>query len=414
MQYLLKDDPEIAALIVQEENRIEQTLDLIASENHMPLSVFEAMGSIFNTKTIEGYPGKRFHAGCEVVDKVENLAIERAKKIFGADHVNVQPHSGTAANLAVYKSVLKMGDTVLALSLPHGGHLSHGHKASLTSQCYNFKHYHVNLETSEIDYDELHQMALEHKPVMIVTGASAYTRVIDYARIAKTAKEVGAYFLVDLAHYAGLVAAKVNTSPVPYADFVTITCYKTMQGPRGGAILCREEFAKKIDSAVFPGCQGTSAVSAIAAKAVSFKLAQEATFIKNMQQTVDNARTMAATFQAKGYALVGGGTDTHQIILDVSSKNMDGATAEKRLENVGIITNKNHIPKDSAVSATTVSGLRIGSSGITIRGFKEPEIIALCEVMDSVLQNTNDSPEVIESARAYVRDICKKLPVYKK
>jgi len=412
MLYLKKDDPEMADLVLQEEERIENTLCLIASENHMPPSIFEAMGSIFNTKTIEGYPGKRFHAGCEIVDKVENLAISRGKKLFGADHVNVQPHSGTSANLAVYKSVLNIGDTLLALSLPHGGHLSHGHKASLTSQCYNFKHYHVHLDTGEIDYDELHQMALEHKPKMIVTGASAYTRTIDYARIAKTAKEVGAYFFVDLAHYAGLVAAGVNTSPVPYADFVTITCYKTLQGPRGGAILTREKFAKKIDSAVFPGCQGTSAVSGIAAKAVAFKLAGEEKFIKNMQQTVANAKTMAANFKAKGYALVGGGTDTHQVLLDVSSKNMDGAVAEEKLEKVGIIANKNHIPKDSAVSATTVSGLRIRTSAITIRGFTEAETSKLCDIMDAVLQGP-DTPEAQEKARAYVREICKKHPLYK-
>lgn len=413
MLYLKHDDPEMAALVAQEEERIENTLDLIASENHMPSSVFDAMGSIFNTKTIEGYPGKRFHAGCEIVDKVESLAIERAKKIFGAEHVNVQPHSGTSSNLAVYKSVLKIGDTVLALSLPHGGHLSHGHKASLTSQCYNFHHYHVNLETSEIDYDELHKMALEHKPAMIVTGASAYSREIDYERIAKTAKEVGAYFLVDLAHFAGLVAAGVNKSPVPHADFVTITCYKTLQGPRGGAILCRAEFAKKIDSAVFPGCQGTSAVSAIAAKAVAFKLAAEKPFIENMQKTVANAKTMAANFQAKGYSIVGGGTDTHQVILDVSSKGMDGSVAEKKLEDVGIIANKNHIPKDSAVSAATVSGVRIGTSGISVRGFTEADIIELCDVMHNVLLGA-DEQKAQDSARAFVQKMCKKYPLYKK
>ena len=413
MQHLLHDDPQMAELVRREEKRIESTLDLIASENHMPAAIFEVMGSIFNTKTIEGYPGRRFHAGCEVVDEVENLAIERAKKLFGAEHVNVQPHSGTSANLAVYKSVLAIGDPVLALSLPHGGHLSHGHKASLTSQCYNFQHYHVDMETGEIDYAELHRMALERKPAMIVTGASAYARVIDYARIAETARQVGAYFLVDLAHFAGLVAAGVNPSPVPYADFVTITCYKTLQGPRGGAILCRDEFAKKIDNAVFPGCQGTSAVSSIAAKAVSFKLAGEEPFVRNMRQTVANARTMAHDFQAKGYAVVGGGTDTHQVILDVSSMGMDGASVENILESVGIIANKNHIPKDSAVSAKTVSGLRIGTSGITVRGFQEPEIQTLCDIMHSVMQAPKDEG-ILAAARNYVHDICAKFPIYEK
>ncbi len=411
MQHLIHDDPQMAELVRQEEKRIENTLDLIASENHMPLSIFEVMGSIFNTKTIEGYPGRRFHAGCEIVDQVENLAIERAKALFGAEHVNVQPHSGTSANMAVYKSTLKIGDPVLALSLPHGGHLSHGHKASLTSQCYDFKHYHVDMETGEIDYAELHRMALEHRPKMIVTGASAYARTIDYARIAETARQVGAYFLVDLAHFAGLAAAGVNPSPVPHADFVTITCYKTLQGPRGGAILCRSEFAKKLDSAVFPGCQGTSAVSAIAAKAVCFKLAGEERFIRDMRQTVANARAMARNFQAKGYTVVGGGTDTHQVILDVSSMGMDGATVESILESVGIIANKNHIPKDSAVSAKTVSGLRIGTSGITVRGFAEPETDALCDVMHAVMQSP-DNNDILQSARNYVRGICQKFPVY--
>lgn len=413
MKHLLHDDPQIAELVKLEEERIETTLDLIASENHAPMSILEVMGSIFNTKTIEGYPGKRFHAGCEYVDQVENLAIDRAKKLFGAEHVNVQPHSGTSSNLAVYKAVLKIGDPVLALSLPHGGHLSHGHKASLTSQCYNFQHYHVDETTGQIDYDELHRMALEMKPKMIVTGASAYAHVIDYARIAKTAKEVGAYFLVDLAHFAGLVAAGVNESPVPHADFVTITCYKTLQGPRGGAILCREEFAKKIDSAVFPGCQGTSAVSAIAAKAVIFKLAGEEPFRETMRQTVDNAKAMADEFEKLGYVIVGNGTETHQVILDVSSKGMDGGTAEKILESVGIIANKNHIPKDSAVSAKTVSGVRIGTGGMAVRGLKEAEIRELARVMHEVLQAPEDAA-VVARTKQYVKDTCAKFPVYRK
>lgn len=413
MKHLWQDDPEIAKLAELEEQRIETTLDLIASENHAPMSILEVMGSIFNTKTIEGYPGRRFHAGCEHVDVVETLAIERAKKLFGAEHANVQPHSGTSANLAVYKAVLQIGDPVLALSLPHGGHLSHGHKASLTSQCYRFQHYHVDESTGEVDYDELHRMALEQKPKMIVTGASAYSKVIDYARIAKTAKEVGAYFLVDLAHFAGLVAAGVNDNPVPHADFVTITCYKTMQGPRGGAILCRGEFAKKIDSAVFPGCQGTSAVSAIAAKAVIFKLAGEQRFIDDMKRTVENAKAMAAEFEGMGYTIVGNGTDTHQVILDVSSKGMDGATVEKILESAGIIANKNHIPKDSAVSAKTVSGLRMGTSGITVRGFGEADVRELARVMHTLLESPADAA-VLERTRQYVKKTCAAFPVYKK
>lgn len=411
LKHLLQDDPIMAKLVQEEEQRIEHTLDLIASENHAPASILEIMGSIFNTKTIEGYPGKRFHAGCKVVDEVETLAIERAKALFGAEHVNVQPHSGTASNLAVYKALLSIGDPVLALSLPHGGHLSHGHKASLTSQCYKFEHYHVNEETGTIDYDELRSIALKQKPKLIITGASAYAREIDYERISKIAKEVGAYFMVDLAHFAGLVAAKVNKSPVPHADVVTITCYKTLQGPRGGAILCREALAKKIDSAVFPGCQGTSAVSAIAAKAVIFKLAAEPAFQARSAAVVANAQAMAKFFMDNGYPVIGQGTDTHQVIVDVSAIGLDGAKAESVLEDVGIITNKNHIPKDSAISAKTVSGIRIGTGGITARGFTLADTLELSAIINKVWKNPADAAIKAE-AKAYVQKICAKLPVY--
>jgi len=312
----------------------------------------------------------------------------------------------------VYKSVLKIGDPVLALSLPHGGHLSHGHKASLTSQCYDFHHYHVDERTNEIDYAEVYRMASEFKPKMIVTGASAYTQNIDYLRFSKIAKKVDAYFFVDLAHFGGLVAAGVNPSPVPYADFVTVTCYKTMQGPRGGIILCRSEFAKKIDSAVFPGCQGTSSVSMIAAKAVCLKLAGEEPFRHRMSMVVANARVMCKAFKDRGYVVLGNGTETHQVILDVSTKGLDGSTAEKVLESVGIMSNKNLIPKDSASGAKTVSGLRLGTAGITTRGFKEAETVELVEVIHRMLQNADD-PAVIQASRNFIQKMCMQYPLYK-
>ena len=261
MKFLSKDDPEVAELIKKEESRIENTIDLIASENHSPRSIMEVLGSVFNTKTIEGYPGKRFHAGCIYADEVENLAISRGKQLFGAEYINVQPHSGTSANLAVYFSVLEMGDRILAMSLPHGGHLSHGHRASITSRCFEFNHYGVNNKTELIDYDEVRELAHKFKPRMIVAGASSYPRLIDYEKMAEIAKEVSSYLFTDMAHLGGLVAAKVIPSPVPHSDFVTFTCYKTMMGGRGGVILCKQDYGKKIDSAIFPGCQGTSAVN---------------------------------------------------------------------------------------------------------------------------------------------------------
>ena len=275
------------ALIQQEKTRLETTLNLIAAEHHCPPSIMEVLGSVLNTKTIEGYPGKRFHAGCGYVDQVENLAISRGRKLFNAEYVNVQPHSGTSANLAVYFSVLKVGDRILSMRLPHGGHLSHGHRASITSKCFSFEHYSVDLESERIDYDQVHEMAVRFRPRMIVAGASSYARLIDYERLAEIAREVSAYLLVDMAHIAGLVAAGAIPSPVPFADFVTFTCYKTMMGGRGGVILCKKEYGKKIDSSVFPGCQGTSPVNVIAAKALIFKLAMEPRFKDIQTKTIE-------------------------------------------------------------------------------------------------------------------------------
>ena len=410
MEYLQKDDPEIADLVMKEDARIENTINLIAAENHAPRSVMEVTGSIFNTKTIEGYPGNRFHAGCEYVDMVERLAIQRGMKLFGAEYANVQPHSGTSANLAVYFSVLNVGDRVLAMSLPHGGHLSHGHKASMTSKCFNFEHYTVDPQTELIDYDLVREIALKFKPKMIVAGASSYPRLIDYERMASIAKEVSAYLLADMAHLAGLVAAGVIPSPVPHCDFVTFTCYKTLMGGRGGVILAKSEYAKKLNRAVFPGGQGTSAVSLIAAKALIFKLAEKPEFIQLQRKTVENASLMAQCLAEKGYRLVTGGTENHQVVVDLEGKDISGSQAETLLEASGLVLNRNVVPRD-AERPGQVSGLRIGSGAVTARGMEKTEIVQIVEWIDQVLKQ----PENL-TAHAQVRDavkeMCGRFPVY--
>lgn len=409
MLHLLKDDPEIATLVEREESRIENTLDLIAAESHAPRSIHEIMGSVLNTKTIEGYPGKRFHAGCVHVDEVERLAIARAKKLFGAEHVNVQPHSGTTANLAVYFSVLQVGDRILSMSLPHGGHLSHGHRASITGKCFDFSHYTLHSETELLDYDEIESLAEEFRPKMIVAGASSYPRLIDYERIASIAKSVSAYLLVDMAHIGGLVAAKVIPSPVPHSDFVTFTCYKTMMGGRGGVILCREKYAKKLDSAVFPGCQGTSPVNVIAAKAIIFKLAESREFVRIQERTLQNAVKLGSELAAKGYRIVSGGTDNHQVLLDVSSKGLDGTASEKILESVGIVANRNAIPSD--VSIGRVSGVRLGTSGVSVRGMGETEMQTIAGLIDRALTAGGHST-VLAQVSGEVETLCRRFPVY--
>ena len=411
MSYLLKDDQEIAELVIKEEARLENTLNLIAAESHAPPSVMELMGSVLNTKTIEGYPGKRFHAGCEIVDEIEKLAISRAEKLFGAGYANVQPHSGTSANLAVYFSVLDIGDKILSMSLPHGGHLSHGHKASITSKCFNFEHYAVNPETELIDYDLVREQAMRFRPKMIVAGASSYPRLIDYEQMSEIAKEVSAYFMADIAHLAGLVAGKVIPSPVPHCDFVTFTCYKTLRGGRGGVILSRKEYSKKLKSAVFPGCQGTSAVNMIAAKGLTFKLAMEPDFIQLQQNTLDIAVFMARRLADKGYRLVTGGTDNHQIVIDLGNISITGSKAEKILESSGIILNRNVVPRD-ADSSKKISGLRIGTSAIASRGMGEQEVEQIVDLMDEILKNPDDQKRQ-SKARVKVKEICSKYPVYK-
>ena len=410
MKFLLRDDPEMAALVTKEEERIDNTLNLIAAENHSPRSIMEIMGSIFNTKTIEGYPGNRYHAGCKHVDVVENLAIERTKKIFGAEYVNVQPHSGTSANMAVYFGVLNVGDRILGMSLPHGGHLSHGHRASATSKCFDFKHYALDPSTELIDYDQVREMALEFKPKMIVTGASSYPRLIDYEKMAEIAKEVSAYLLADLAHVAGLVAGGAIPSPVPHCDFVTFTCYKTLMGGRGGMILARDEFAKRLNKSVFPGTQGTSAVNLIAAKAVIMKLAAEPRFVEIQKKTVENAAYMASCMAEKGYRIVTGGTDNHQVVVDLSDNGVTGAQAEERLEECGIILNRNVVPADAKQPGKS-SGIRIGTGAITARGIGKDEVLKIVDWMDQLIKNPENG-EIQEAVKKGVSEMCIRFPVY--
>ena len=411
MQYLPSHDPVVARIIRQEESRIENTLDLIAAENHAPRSIFEAQGSIFSTKAAEGYPGNRFHAGCICADELESLAIERAKRLFGAEHANLQPHSGVSANLAVYFSVLKVGDRILTMKLSHGGHLSHGDPSSITSKCFHFKHYGLNLETERIDYNEVGELAQSFKPRMIVAGASSYPRLIDYEKMAEIARSVSAYFMVDMAHIAGLVAADVIPDPVPHADFVTFTTYKTLNGGRGGVILCRQAHAQKISKSIFPGAQGTPSLNLLAAKAVCFKLALEPEFKARQKKTLENAAAFAAGFEKKGYRIVSGGTDNHLVLVDLRSKDLTGDVAEKTLESVGIIVNRNVIPGDPQRPDIT-SGIRVGSPAITTRGMAAQEVAQIVNLMDTAMLN-NKNHEVLEQVSQEVADLCRMFPVYK-
>ena len=409
MLHLSNDDPDLARLVSNEENRLETTINLIAAENHSPQSILEVMGSVFNTKTIEGYPGKRFHSGCIHVDEVENLAITRGKSLFEAEYINVQPHSGTSANLAVYFSVLKKGDRILSMSLPHGGHLSHGHQASITSKCFDFSHYKVNSETEMIDYDQVREIAHFMKPKMIIAGASSYPRLIDYEKMSQIAREVSAFLLADMAHLAGLVAAKVIPSPVPHCDFVTFTCYKTMMGGRGGVILCKEIFGEKVDKAVFPGCQGTSSVNLIAAKALIFKLAMEEKFVSIQKKTIQNARIMAKALMEKGYHIISNGTDNHQVLIDLTSKGISGQSAEDCLESAGIILNRNVVPQDEN-NPGKVSGIRLGSGAVSTRGMEEPQIQKIIELMDMAMMNQTNK-EVLKEVKNQALKLCRAFPI---
>ena len=403
-----KIDPEIAKAIEDEVNRQRNKIELIASENFVSNAVIEALGTPLTNKYAEGYPGKRYYGGCEHVDVIENLAIERAKELFGAEHANVQPHSGAQANSAVYLAVLNPGDVILGMNLAHGGHLSHGSPANISGKLYRVVPYGVSRETSMIDYDELRKIALENKPKLIIAGASAYPRIIDFKAFREIADEVGAYLMVDMAHIAGLVAAGLHPNPVPYAHFVTTTTHKTLRGPRGGMILCKAEFAKAINSAVFPGTQGGPLMHVIAAKAVSFKEALSEDFKLYQQQVVKNASALAKALSERGFKIVSGGTDNHLMLVDLTNKNITGKQAQHLLDEAMITVNKNSIPFDTA-SPFVTSGIRIGNTAVTTRGMKEDDMVEIAELIDMTLSNFEENKdEVIKR----VEILCKKYPLY--
>ncbi|MBY6210273.1 serine hydroxymethyltransferase [Microbulbifer agarilyticus] len=409
-------DPDVWSAIQDEDRRQEEHIELIASENYTSPQVMEAQGTKLTNKYAEGYPGKRYYGGCEYVDKVEALAIERAKELFGADYANVQPHSGSQANAAVYQALCAPGDTVLGMSLAHGGHLTHGAKVNFSGKIYNAVQYGLNAETGEVDYDEVERLALEHKPKMIVAGFSAYSRIMDWARFREIADKVGAYLMVDMAHVAGLVAAGVYPSPVPHADVVTSTTHKTLRGPRGGIIIAKanEEIEKKLNSAVFPGGQGGPLMHVIAAKAVSFKEAMSPEYKDYQQKVVENARAMAETFLDRGINIVSGGTDDHLMLVDLIGKEYTGKDADEALGNANITVNKNAVPNDPR-SPFITSGLRVGTPAITTRGFGVEETKQLtnwiCDVLDAL--EKGDADATVADVKAKVLNICAKFPVYK-
>lgn len=403
-------DPEIAKAIYGEIKRQAFKLEMIASENFASYAVMEAQGCVMTNKYAEGYPGKRYYGGCEFVDIAESLAIERAKKLFKAEHVNVQPHSGTQANMAVYMAILKPGDTILAMDLAHGGHLSHGARVNFSGKLYNVIFYGVRKDTETIDYEQVEKLALEHKPKLIVVGASAYPRIIDFERFRKIADKVGAYVMADIAHIAGLVAAEIHPSPIPYCEFVTTTTHKTLRGPRGGMIMCKAEFAKDIDKTVFPGIQGGPLMHVIAAKAVAFKEALTPEFRKYQEQIVKNAKTLAETLAKQGLRIVSGGTDNHLMLVDLRPIGITGAQAEKALEEAGITVNKNMIPFDPE-KPTVTSGIRIGTPALTTRGMKEAEMEEIGNLIAYVLKNI-DKPEVRKEVYQKVQDLCERFPLY--
>ena len=404
-------DPEIQKAIDQELSRQREKLEMIASENIVSTAVMQAQGSILTNKYAEGYPGKRYYGGCEYVDIVEQLAIDRAKKLFGAEYANVQPHSGAQANTAVYFALLEPGDTILGMNLTDGGHLTHGSPVNISGKYFKIIPYGVDKETERIDYDELEKLAKEHQPKLIVGGASAYSRVIDFERMAQIAKSVGAYFMVDMAHIAGLVAAGLHPSPVPYADVVTTTTHKTLRGPRGGLILCRDaEFGKQFNKAIFPGIQGGPLMHVIAAKAVAFKEALSDEFKVYQQQVLDNAKALADELVKKGFRIVSGGTDNHLMLVDLRSKNITGKEAQFLLDEIGITANRNTIPFEP-LSPFVTSGIRLGTPALTTRGLKEDDIREVADIIADVIENREDSA-VIEAAKAKVQAICKKFPLY--
>jgi glycine hydroxymethyltransferase len=411
MQRSLADiDPEIANVIGQETRRQAEGLELIASENFVSTAVLEAAGSVLTNKYAEGYPGKRYYGGCEFVDVAESLAISRAKALFGAEHANVQPHSGAQANMAVYLTVMQPGETVLGMNLAHGGHLTHGHPLNFSGKLYTIVPYGVRADDERIDYEELERLAHQHKPKMIMVGASAYSRVIDFERVAAVAAAVGSSMVVDMAHIAGLVAGGVHPSPVPYADFVTSTTHKTLRGPRAGLILCRERYAKDLNRSVFPGLQGGPLMHIIAAKAVCFKEAMEPAFAEYQRQIVANAQRLAAAIQSQGFRLVSGGTDNHLMLIDVFSKGLTGKVAEAALGKAGITVNKNAIPFDQN-PPMVASGIRVGTPAVTTRGMREPEMDQIGDLIARALVSPEDDG-ALGMVKSEVERLCRKFPLY--
>jgi len=412
VKYLPNVDPEIYESIKGEVYREEYHLELIASENFVSRAVLEAQGSVLTNKYAEGYPGKRYYGGCLYMDRVEDIARERVKAIYGAEHANVQPHSGSQANMAVYFVVLNPGDKVLGMNLAHGGHLTHGSPVNFSGKFFNFYFYGVDKDTERINYDAVWNLAKEVKPKLIVAGASAYPRIIDFEKFASIAEDVGAYLMVDMAHIAGLVAAGLHPSPVPYAQFVTSTTHKTLRGPRGGFILCKKEFAKEIDKAIFPGIQGGPLMHVIAAKAVAFKEAMSPDFKEYQRQILLNAKALAEELMRLGYRLVSGGTDNHLMLVDLRDKGITGKEAEKALEEAGITVNKNSIPFDPQ-PPTVTSGIRIGTPALTTRGMKEDEMRYIARLIHEVLSNIKDD-KVKEKVKSEVEELCKQFPIYRK
>ena len=410
MSFLAKQDPNVKAVIDQELMRQRDKLEMIASENIVSQAVMEAQGSVLTNIYAEGYPGKRYYGGCEHVDVVETLAIERAKRLFGAEHANVQPHSGSQANFAVYFAMLKPGDTIVGMNLSHGGHLTHGSPVNVSGTYFNVVPYGVNAETQQIDYDEFRKIVLEAKPKLIIAGGSAYSRQIDFKKMADVAHEVGAIFMVDMAHFAGLVAAGLHPNPVEYADIVTTTTHKTLRGPRGGMILCKEEYAKAIDKAVFPGIQGGPLMHVIAAKAVALGEALQPEFKVYAEQVIKNAKVLAAELIAKGLTIVSGGTDTHVMLVDVRNTGLTGKEAEHLLDEIGITANKNTIPFDPA-SPFVTSGVRLGTPALTTRGLKEDDMKEIADIIATVLQNPEDTAKHQDAAKR-VAALCEKYPLY--
>lgn len=405
---LKKEDREISDLMEKELKRQREGIELIASENFASQAVMEAMGSHLTNKYAEGYPSKRYYGGCEIVDEVEEVARNRAKELFGAEHVNVQPHSGSQANMAVYFTILEPGDTVLGMDLSHGGHLTHGSPVNFSGKLFNFVSYGVDSETERINYDNVRELALKHKPKLIVAGASAYSRVIDFEKFKEICDEVGAYFMVDMAHIAGLVAAGEHPSPVPYADFVTSTTHKTLRGPRGGLILCKEKYAKALDKNIFPGMQGGPLMHVIAAKAVCFKEALEPSFKNYMKNVVLNCKVLGEELVKYGFKLVSNGTDNHLILVDLTNKNITGKEAESLLDSIGITVNKNTVPNETR-SPFVTSGVRIGTAAVTTRGFDIEAMKEIASIINDAIENRNSN---LEPLRERVKVLCAKYPLY--